>query len=59
MSDDEDLMDLGSVTLRKMMTPEGGIFVRADYGDLTIYEVIGMLTAELDAQRALLQEMRD
>lgn len=43
---------LGRITLAKLMDETGRIYVVADYEDLTTFEAIGMLIAELDIQRA-------
>ena len=49
---------LGTITLSKIVTDDGACVFRADYDSLTIYESIGVLQAELDYQRAVLQDAR-
>lgn len=49
-------LPLGRITISKMMNPDGGIYVDAQYEDLNIFEAIGMLLAEADTQRAGLRD---
>lgn len=49
---------IGSITITKSMDDDGLVVVDVDYDGMTVYEVIGLLTVELDTQRADIQEAR-
>jgi hypothetical protein len=49
---------IGTITITKSLDDEGRVIVHVDYDGLTSYEVIGLLTVELDTQRADMQEAR-
>lgn len=49
---------IGTATFTKSIDEGGAIVVGVEYDGLTSYEVIGMLTVELDTQRADMQQTR-
>lgn len=47
---------VGKIVFTKEITEDGKVKVFVDYEGLSSYEVIGILTVELDRQRASMQE---
>lgn len=50
---------IGVITIEKVFDDEGRVLVRAHYDGLNVFESIGMLTSELDTQRALLRRWHE
>lgn len=49
---------IGTITIVKSLDSDGRVMVNVEYDGLTSYEVVGLLTVELDTQRSALQADR-
>lgn len=54
----EPVTVIGSITITKRFDADGRVVVAVEYDGLGAYEAIGLLVAELDTQRAAVQQSR-